>query len=380
MAPGLDNMTIDSIVTRRPVPPPGRRFQNLWIPAVAAWQFLGTGAALLLASPKPNFHGFIFTLMFSLSVVNAVGVVGSLVFLLYERSVRPRIDRRVVIAMGFILAAAVSVAASLKFVPLLVRRICDPRIPHDVDKGHVYAIAFNLLTGALIISAYVVIHIHRKLDADWKAKVAEIELLKTMQVEAKLALLQSKINPHFLFNTLNTVLDLVERSPRKVESVILNLSDLYRKILSLPESAPISLAEELDLVRRYLEIEKVRLEDRLEYRIDAEPGLLSVRIPPLVVQALVENAVVHGLVPRKDGGRVDIAACAAAGRIRITVADNGVGISAPSRRSGFGLPSVEERLRLFAGADAEFSIRSSGSGTTVALGFPYVHPSNHRRG
>ncbi len=361
-------------------PSPSRRFQNLWIPAVAAWQLLGMGVAFLLSSPKSNFHGYVFTLMFSLSVVNVVGVVGSLVFLLYERGVRRRIGRRPVIVAGFILAAAVSVAAGLEAVPPIIRRICNPQVAHDVDKGHIYAIVINLLAGALIVSAYTVIHLHRKLNADWKAKVAEIEHLKTLQVEAKMALLQSKINPHFLFNTLNTVLDLAERSPRKVEAVVLNLSDIYRKILGLPESAPISLAEELDLVERYLQIEKVRLEARLEYEIKAEPDILSVRIPPLVVQTLVENAVVHGLGPRKDGGRITITAFAAAEGIRITVADNGVGLTKQSRVSGFGLPSVEERLRLFAGPAAEFSIRSSEAGTTVTIGIPHAHPIGDRRG
>jgi len=353
----------------------GGRPRGGWLPAVVLWQLAGVAGALIAASPKASFHGFVYSLMLSLSIVNSIALIASALLVLIERGLPLRRSRPAWRLGGLLAAAAIGLAASLKGVPPLVRLVCDPGRPHDVDQAHIYVIALNLLLSAMIATGFAVLDAHRRLNADWRRKVAEIEHLKMLQAEAKLALLRSKINPHFLFNTLNTTLDLIERSPRQAEAVILHLADIYRRILGLPDSGPITLAEEMALVRDYLEIEKMRLGPRLEFRLDADAGLESILIPPLVLQIFVENAVRHGIGPRKEGGRVAVRAEEAGGRIRLSVTDDGVGMSGPHGRSGFGLSSVRERLRLAYGPEAELSIDTSAGGTTVAIGLPHGLPS-----
>jgi sensor histidine kinase YesM len=210
-------------------------------------------------------------------------------------------------------------------------------------------------------------------------KVLENEELKRLQMRTQLIALQSKINPHFLFNTLNTMLNLVHKSPQKVENMILNLSDIYRRVLQVPENERILLKQEIDLVREYLEIEKIRLEERLSYYIKMDPGLENFRIPPLLIEPIVENAVIHGISPKSAGGFIQIEIEKNKTQkenetvITIKVEDNGIGMEKQIGKvsKGFGLYSVQERIRLIYKDRARFHIfPGTGGGTCVTLELP----------
>ncbi len=212
-------------------------------------------------------------------------------------------------------------------------------------------------------------------------QILENQELKQLQTRTQLKALQSKVNPHFLFNTLNTMLNLVYKSPEKVESMILNLSDIYRKVLELPELESIALEEELLLVREYLDIEKIRMGTRLAYSITVEPGLEKIPIPPLLIEPMVENAVIHGISPKPEGGNiaVEVAKALQGKGIKITISDNGVGIGERIFKSGFGIHSTRERLRLIYKGKAEFQIKAAppqdaegktGTGTCVLMEIP----------
>jgi two-component system sensor histidine kinase AlgZ len=161
---------------------------------------------------------------------------------------------------------------------------------------------------------------------------------------ARLAELQSRIRPHFLFNALNTALALVRVDPARAESVLEDLSQLFRVALAEPGVA-VTVEDELDLVRRYLAIEQVRFGDRLAVQWQIDPRITSARIPPLVLQPLVENAVRHGIEPAAAGGSLVIRGLVQRGQAVLLVI-NTVGEDAGAPGHGMALHNVRERLRL----------------------------------
>jgi two-component system sensor histidine kinase AlgZ len=179
-------------------------------------------------------------------------------------------------------------------------------------------------------------------------------LWRPAEASARLAELQSRIRPHFLFNALNTALALVRVDPDRAERVLEDLSALFREALA-DSGASVSLAEEIDLAQRYLAIEQVRYGSRLRVEWDVDPAAGAARVPPLVLQPLVENAVRHGVEPSRDGGSVWIRAAARRGHaivlIRNTVPDE------PSRPgAGMALANVRERLRLLHDVGAQCDV------------------------
>jgi two-component system sensor histidine kinase AlgZ len=169
---------------------------------------------------------------------------------------------------------------------------------------------------------------------------------------ARLAELQSRIRPHFLFNTLNTAIALVAVDPARAEEVLEDLAELFRAALGALE-AESTLGEEFRLARLYLAIEGMRFGKRLEVDWDIDDAVLAARVPPLLLQPLVENAVRHGVEPNDAGGRVQIRARVRNQRVWVQVINTvGAGSSQPGH--GIGLASARERLRLMHDFHAEF--------------------------
>jgi two-component system, LytTR family, sensor histidine kinase AlgZ len=168
-----------------------------------------------------------------------------------------------------------------------------------------------------------------------------------VHASARLAELQSRIRPHFLFNALNTALALVRVDPENAETVLEDLSQLFRAALA-EAGASVSLADEIELARRYLAIEKLRFGARLQLAWDLDPAASAVRLPPLVLQPLVENAVRHGVEPAARGGRIRVSTRLRRGMVEIRVSNT---LPARSERpgrpgTGMALANVRERLRL----------------------------------
>lgn len=164
------------------------------------------------------------------------------------------------------------------------------------------------------------------------------------QAQARLAELQSRIRPHFLFNALNTALALVRVDPARAEGVLEDLSELFRVALA-DAGASVALGDEIELARRYLAIEQVRFGSRLSVQWEIDPQTLAARVPPLMLQPLVENAVRHGVEPAADGGRVWIRAEVRRGQVVVTVS-NSVGDEPSPPGHGMALHNLRERLRL----------------------------------
>ena len=175
------------------------------------------------------------------------------------------------------------------------------------------------------------------------------------ETTARLAELQSRIRPHFLFNTLNTALTLVRLDPGKAEGVLEDLAELFRVAITESTDA-VSLGEEVDLARRYLDIEQIRFGSRLHVAWELDPQAASARVPPLLLQPLVENAVRHGVEPSPEGGVIRVRTKVKLGRAVLSIANSVP--KEPSRPGhGMALKNVRERLRLMHDVAAQFEMR-----------------------
>jgi two-component system sensor histidine kinase AlgZ len=172
---------------------------------------------------------------------------------------------------------------------------------------------------------------------------------------ARLAELQSRIRPHFLFNTLNTALSLVRLDPARAEHVLEDLAELFRVALT-GSGESVSLADEVELARRYLAIEQIRFGERLQVSWELDPGAATARVPPLILQPLVENAVRHGVEPAADGGSIRVRTRVRMGRAIVSIANTVP--AAPGRPgNGIALTNVRDRLRLMHDVAAQFDTR-----------------------
>ncbi len=187
--------------------------------------------------------------------------------------------------------------------------------------------------------------------------------------KASLQALQARINPHFLFNSMNTIAALVRRDPHTAESAIEDLSDLFRAALG-DENAEATLAEELQIARQYLAIEQLRLGTRL--RIDWQLAAdlpMQIRMPRLTLQPLFENAVIHGIAGLPEGGEIEVVAKAADGRVQLTIS-NPLPPGNPTVGHGHALDSIRRRLALYYGAPASLTETTDNGRFSIQLGIP----------
>ncbi len=211
-----------------------------------------------------------------------------------------------------------------------------------------------------------------------KQAIAEEELRKLV-VQAQLQALRAQIDPHFFFNSLNSVAALIHDDPKAAEELIEDLSDLFRHAFR-PGREMTALGEELGLVETYLKVERIRLGDRLGFVAALSPGAASVPIPALCIQPLIENAVKHGVAQSSNGGTITLSAAVEGGFLHVSVSDTGVGIPSAEmsriRSSGVGLSNVNHRLVGLYGEGSGLRIESAaGRGTTVAFTIPIAENS-----
>ena len=232
----------------------------------------------------------------------------------------------------------------------------------------------------ILISMILKITYKGRIQAEVKAAVAtetaESEQLKRQVVEARMAAMQAQVEPHFLFNTLASIDHLIETDPPRASTMQKNLIALLRASMpTMRENHPAAhnLGREMAVIKPYLEILKVRMEDRLQTEINVPEGLMSADFPSMMIQSLVENAIKHGLEPKPEGGLLSVRAEIVHGKLAVTVADTGLGFGkAATAGTGIGLNNIRERLQLLYGNKAQMTITgNSPSGTVVTLVVPY---------
>ena len=268
-------------------------------------------------------------------------------------------------------AAEEAAAAAPKGSVTSIRRV------HTTTMGDSFPdIAFLLIVASAILKVSYKGTIQAEVKAAEATETAESEQLKRQVVEARMAAMQAQVEPHFLFNTLASIDHLIETDPPRASQMQKNLIALLRASMpSMRESTPLShnLGREMAVIRPYLEILKVRMEDRLQTSINVPEGLLSAEFPSMMIQSLVENAIKHGLEPKPEGGELAVSAEIVHGKLAVTVADTGLGFGkAETAGTGIGLANIRERLKLLHGDRASMVVADNvPSGTVVTLTVPY---------
>jgi two-component system, LytTR family, sensor kinase len=331
-------------------------------------------------------HGEYLTLPFLLAVALITGIYGNFVekeevwsfsplvdLSIYQwlrRNLRrPRIDRQILL---LVLIVAMEILREWL---------------HRLDPHRLFALVSDSWPVRLAIwaCAPTVVGIPLKI---WNAIRIErsLEEQKRLLLEARLDALQRQINPHFLFNTLNSIASLVRRRPEQARDLIVRLANILRRMLS-EHDAFVPLRDELTTTEDYLSIEVARFgAEKLRVVKDVDPATLEVPVPTMLIQPLVENSIKHGLEPRIAGGVITLRSRLDAGRLVIEVEDDGVGIapgrahsSGVLRGAGIGMKNVRERLQVLYGEASTFDVRSQpGRGTKVTMAFPaHVPGADH---
>lgn len=232
---------------------------------------------------------------------------------------------------------------------------------------------------------WAVLAIHQAIKYYRKYRERE---LKTSQLEGQLAksrlqVLKMQLHPHFLFNTLNAISELIYRDAESAERMITDLSDLLRMSFENLEVQEISLKQELEFLEKYIEIEQMRFHDRLRIEIEVAADTLDASVPNMILQPLVENAIKHGIAPRSEGGRIDIGARRNNGHLEITVSDDGIGVpfgDVEHMTEGVGLSNTRRRLRHLYGDRHRFDLEALATrGLKVNLAIPFKEAEKFER-
>lgn len=233
-----------------------------------------------------------------------------------------------------------------------------------------YALVTTLTFG-IAISAYEMMR--TRLDvAELAVRTKERDEAEARRavVEAQLASLESRVQPHFLFNTLNSIASLIPSDPKGAEQMTAQLGSLLRSSLDGSDRPLVPLEQELRTVRDYLAIERVRFGDRLRAELEVDEHAAGTLLPRFSLQTLVENAMKYAIAPRRNGGRVAIRAAARGGRVRIEVEDDGPGFEAEALPANHGLALLRQRLALTYGDRATLSLQTAPGRTVVIVDIP----------
>ena len=200
----------------------------------------------------------------------------------------------------------------------------------------------------------------------------EREQLEARLAQTRLQLLSMQLQPHFLFNTLNTIAELVHDDPESADRMIAGLSDLLRRTLDLKDAHEVTLDEELQVLDLYLDLQRIRFGDRLQVLVDVDAAARSARVPLLLLQPIVENSIRHGLAARTTAGRIEVRGRRSADRLTLDVIDDGEPVNGAPRQ-GIGLNNVRARLEALHGDRFDLRLtRAETGGTRVTIDIPFV--------
>jgi LytS/YehU family sensor histidine kinase len=205
----------------------------------------------------------------------------------------------------------------------------------------------------------------------------QLAALESQATSAQLAMLRYQLNPHFLFNTLNSISTLVLlKQTERANAMLSRLSSFLRYTLVYEPTAQVTLAQEVETLKLYLEIEKMRFEDRLRTSFEIDPAAADVRLPSLLLQPLVENAIKYAVTPQEDGADINVSARLIGDRVQITVSDTGGGLNGtvqrPNASTGVGLANIRDRLGQAFGEDQRIEYGSQANGGfSVLIDIPY---------
>ena len=304
--------------------------------------------------------------------VVVLGIVLMLVFGLFEQWPR-RLPRWLARWVLQVLAVAVSVPFITAAMWIVSTPAGAPPFWTDSDR----MVGFSALTGlGVFLSPWVALGaLVRQREALAREQALALDLARSemerQALDARLNLLQGQVAPHFLFNTLANIQALVDAGSPQASAVLRSLVAYLRAAVPRLHEPATTLGQELELVRAYLDLMKMRMPDRLQFELLADDSVRGLRCPPMTLLTLVENAVRHGIDPSEDGGRIEVAVRRQGERCRIEVHDSGAGLQSAGQGLGTGLSALRERLQLVFGSSAQLMVAARDPhGVIVTLDFP----------
>jgi len=264
--------------------------------------------------------------------------------------------------LGMILAVPAGAASGVGLATLLL----GPRSGEWVGSMAWQSLLIGLLFGTAISALFYLRERMSQLETELKERQLREALAEKARVGAQLRMLQAQIEPHFLFNTLANLSVLIRSDPARAERLLADLIAWLRATLQRTREAESTLGDEIELLRRYLDIVGLRFGDRLRVVFEVPDELLTRPFPLLLLQPLVENAITHGIEPKVGGGELRIAAVEENGRLRVRVSDTGAGLQESGSGTGFGLENVRSRLHALYGEAASLDVRGNAGGGVIA--------------
>jgi sensor histidine kinase YesM len=261
-----------------------------------------------------------------------------------------------------LLAAALGMSAVLAlFEVALVHPVLD--LAWNTEANRVLLVILQIFYGSVVLFGWLCLYLFERLN---RSEIERFQLMTSVK-EAELRALKSQVNPHFIFNSLNSLRALIDENPARARTAVTQLANLLRYSLQSGQLETVPFEDELGVVNDYLALEQVRHEERLRLRLDIAPDALRLPIPPMLLQTLVENAVKYGISPRADGGEIAIVARNEGGALRIQVSNPGDLSARPATSStGVGLHNAAERLRLIFGERATLRLLTAKPELVVA--------------
>ncbi len=299
---------------------------------------------------------------------------------------RPRLARRIVFHLAMALVFCVAWATCGQILRLVLILLFAPNVFETAMQGGaaqfwmkfgVEWLSWIFTTLPFGVAVYLcVVGIEHATRYFVEAREREVQLARLSQqlADARFSALQAQVNPHFLFNTLNTIAVFIRDNDRQAAvRIIEQLSEVLRSTLSSHRANEVTLDEEFELVRQYVAIEQARFSDRLRPEFNVDDSLLSAVVPSFALQHLVENAIRHGIAKHPEAGRLIISARRDGEMLEISVADDGVGIDKTALPpKGHGIENTRERLRALYGDNASLEVvRQAEGGTIATLRWPY---------
>lgn len=313
-------------------------------------------------------------LFYTVVISNLIGFLVHGALQLIERHV-PR-EKAVLFRGAQLLAVGMACVAGIPVGNALLQGR-NPLLFFQGGKVMTVLLAFGMLTAVLIVLVLAAGERRMRREADAARQQEQIAAAGRLVAEARLRALQAQIEPHFLYNTLANVVSLIDSQPAKARRMLERFIDYLRASLSASRAEHATLQGELELARAYLDVLGVRLEERLRWRFEIAPGLEQLPIAPMLLQPLVENAVMHGIEPKLDGGEIVLRAHPDGGLLCIDVCDTGLGLRMlpPRPGGGVGLSNLRERLRQLYGPAASLQlIENPAGGVSARLQLPVLEP------
>jgi two-component system sensor histidine kinase AlgZ len=325
--------------------------------------FLSSGRIRLSQSGVEIFGAFVYSTMIAVPSIFLLNRIGHRYSKKYPR----------LVFLMYSLALVCTAAAGSLAGDLLLR------IAGIVSRGSYWLEFWGSFPFAFVISLIFGLSVSTFETLRYKLQATVLEL-RTRQVEqeraykllaeARLSSLESRIHPHFLFNTLNSIAALIPADPQRAEDIVGRLASLLRFSLNQNHGSLVPLGQELKIVRDYLEIEKTRFGARLHYEIEVPSSLESISVPPLALQSLVENCVKHVVTKRQQGGEIRVSGSLVSGCIVMEVVDDGPGFSLETISPDHGLANLIARLQLLFGAAGYLEVTQKEDRNSVRLSFP----------